>query len=127
MCNDDKVRSVDYKKHFWRGDNWTHAQIDQATTDKNPSLFYPDINYLEIEMEALKQGFYCRQRGNGNFLKAREFAFDIGASEGRPSRWVLLKSTRSEIHAHPITFEQFRGKAHNEVPCCNEVDQHATA
>jgi hypothetical protein len=63
-----------------------------ATRDGN-SRYYPHAQIEAIENEVVLRGAYIRTRKAATIYKIAEFPHEIGASEGEPSRWVMVECT----------------------------------
>jgi hypothetical protein len=111
-----------YRKHQTppRLRDATTGDIDLETEEGRPSLYYPSVAQLEVEESVLTQGFYVRSAKRATICKVREFGDLLGASEGQPSRWVLVEVTNGEFHGRPITRELYLKKMRFQTQCCEE-------
>lgn len=74
-------------------------------TTSGPAKYKPGLR-----IEALERGVW--ETGTpvttGKPWKVQEFQDVIGASEGKPSRWVRVEETKGTIHGHPISHAEFK-------------------
>ncbi|MEZ4361924.1 MAG: hypothetical protein R3B48_17165 [Kofleriaceae bacterium] len=73
-------------------------------TKSGPAKYSPGTNIEALERSVWDKG---RAATNGRSWKVMEFADDIGASGGHPSRWVRVEESAGVIHGHPITKAEY--------------------
>jgi hypothetical protein len=71
------------------------------STRTGPAKYKPGTDIQALEREVWE--VTGTDVSNGRPWKVQEFAGEIGASEGKPSRWVRVASSGNTIHGHPIS------------------------
>ena len=119
MCFDkgEWLRPASYRKHLPRPSD-TRAEV--VAKSKRRSLYYPGVDVSSLEEAAAKRGRYLDSTGGPTIHKVQEMERDIGASEGEPSRWLLVESTSGTYHGYPITEARYRKWLQKTRECCNE-------
>jgi RHS repeat-associated protein len=74
-------------------------------TRQGPAKYLPGSNIETLERRVWAEG---AQVTTGKPWKVMEFTEEIGASGGKPSRWVRVEESAGTIHGHPITESEFR-------------------
>ncbi|WP_165073864.1 RHS repeat-associated core domain-containing protein [Paludisphaera rhizosphaerae] len=97
--------------------NWTNyngkhvasGKLDWKTivkgTKNGPAKYKPGTDIEQLERMVHSQGIPAT---NGKPWRVMEFPDEIGASAGKPSRWVRVEESGGTIHGHPITAEEFQ-------------------
>ncbi|HLO65574.1 MAG TPA: hemagglutinin repeat-containing protein [Holophaga sp.] len=80
------------------------AKIVDATRS-GPAKYLPGTNIEALERMIWSEG----TKVEGKAWRVMEFAKDVGASRGKPSRWVRVEESAGTIHGHPITEAEFHG------------------
>lgn len=93
------------------------SDID-AMTQNADSRYYPTSDQRSVEDVVLRDGTYARTAKPNTIYKVNEFPMDVGASDGRPSRWVKVESTNGEYHGRPISEQEYRKLMNRVIPCC---------
>jgi hypothetical protein len=93
------------------------AEIDESTKD-GISLYYPGVRHEAIERMVLETGAYTASPKPATVFKVHRFPEEIGASEGEPTRCVIVQSTSGVFHGYPITQARFDAKMRKVVTCC---------
>ena len=75
------------------------------STKSGPAKYKQGIDIEIIERDAYKTG---TPTTNGKPWKVKGYKTDIGASEGKPSRWIRIELSAKTIHGHPISETEFR-------------------
>ncbi len=75
------------------------------STKSGPAKYKHGTNIETLEREAYKSGTPAT---NGKPWKVKEYESEIGASEGKPSRWIRIELSAKTIHGHPISENEFR-------------------
>ncbi|WP_177498741.1 RHS repeat domain-containing protein, partial [Pseudomonas sp. G(2018)] len=75
------------------------------STKSGPAKYKHGISVESLEREAYKSG---SPSTNGKPWKIKEYDTDIGASEGKLSRWIRIELSARTIHGHPISENEFR-------------------
>jgi RHS repeat-associated protein len=75
------------------------------STKSGAAKYRPGFSVEELEKRVWAEG---QPVSTGRSSKVMEFAEEIGASEGKPSRWVRVDESAGTIHGHPITEADFR-------------------
>lgn len=94
-------------------------EIDRATESGRPSLFYPGVDQFEIERNVLMEGMYVESGKPATKQKIMELDNHIGASDGQPSRWVMVEATSGDFHGRPITRALYERKLRRQKECCD--------
>lgn len=122
MCTDiSALHFVPYPKHETPPQFRTKpaAEIDRLTQGRD-SLFYPSVSSADLENEVLVGGEYVESSKPATVQKIMAFDYDIGASEGLPSRWALVEITNTDYHGRPISSHLYERKRRRTIPCCEE-------
>nr|WP_306109996.1 RHS repeat-associated core domain-containing protein [Pseudomonas sp. PB120] len=100
------------EKVDWTPHNYKHSASKNMTwketinsTKSGPAKYKQGIDVESLEREAYANGYPA---ANGKPWKVREYDTDIGASEGKPSRWIRIELSARTIHGHPISETEFR-------------------
>ena len=120
MCFDhSNCQGVDYPKHLvpLAVRDPTPTEIDALTANRD-SLYYRHVNHKVIELAVLKEGTYVRTKKAATIQKIMAFDLPIGASEGRPSKWVMVEVTSGVYHGRPTTEEWFLRRLKRRAECC---------
>ena len=117
MCFDqgewrDRAR---FFKHTLRK---AHRREDVVSQSRRRSLYFSDVNVEKIETEAVNNGKYLVSNGTKTIHKIHEFSDDVGASDERRSRWVIVESTSGVTHGYPITEDEFNQWQKETRECC---------
>jgi hypothetical protein len=96
----------------WTPHGYKHSPSKKLTwgetitsTKSGPAKYKHGIDIERMEREAYKTGTAAT---NGKPWKVKEYGTDIGASEGKPSRWIRIELSAKTIHGHPISESEFR-------------------
>jgi hypothetical protein len=125
MCEDGtqwQRHEADYDKHIPPA-GLDRAEIIRRTSKPGAiSRYLPGIDKAVVEMAAAREGVYvsCGGDKGHKMCKACHFPYDIGASEGNASRWVIVESTNGAYHGHPMSERAYLLKLKSERKCCNE-------
>jgi hypothetical protein len=98
---------VDWTPHGYKhspSKNMTWKETINSTKS-GPAKYKQGVDIERMEREAYKNGVPAT---NGKPWKIREYETVIGASEGKPSRWIRLELSARTIHGHPISEIEFR-------------------
>jgi RHS repeat-associated protein len=76
-----------------------------ASTLSGAAKYKPGVDIEKLERAVWDAGVPV---SNGKPWKVAEFTGDIGASAGKPSRWVRVEESGGTIHGHPITEQEFQ-------------------
>jgi len=78
------------------------SRIAESTLS-GPAKYLPGTTVEILEKMIWEKGAQV----HGRTWKIMELPHVIGASEGKPSRWVRVEESAGTIHGHPITEEEF--------------------
>ncbi|MFC1707007.1 hypothetical protein ACFL59_09345 [Planctomycetota bacterium] len=98
----------EYRKHFPLP-NRSREEIIAATANREPSRYFPGIDIEGLEMMAAREGVEVPSGSPTTLYKVYEHESEIGASDGKVSRWVRVESSSGVVHGHPITSERYEG------------------
>jgi hypothetical protein len=76
-----------------------------ASTKNGPAKYRHGTNIESLERGVWAEG---QKVTNGKTWKVKEFGEEIGASEGKSSRWMRVEESAGTIHGHPISEIEFR-------------------
>ena len=111
MCEDGtqwKHWASFYAKHVPPAGLDQDQVVARTAPRGSPSYYLPRVDVREIEAETMRLGVYVSSGKPATVYKVHAFAADIGASEGAPSRWVLVESTSGTFHGRPISLRAYR-------------------
>jgi RHS repeat-associated protein len=74
-------------------------------TEEGPAKYIPGTDIESLERSVWVEGTRVT---TGKSWKVMEFANEVGASGGRPSRWVRVEYSSGTIHGHPITEDEYK-------------------
>lgn len=99
------------KSPSWTAHGYKHVApknkpwIDVVKSTQNgPAKYKPNTNIQKLEKGVWEKG---KTVNNGKNWKVKEFQNEIGASAGKPSRWVRVENSADTIHGHPITKAEY--------------------
>lgn len=98
----------------------SERDVDQMT-DRRPALYYPSVSQRELEESVLAEGQYVHTGKRATVCKVLEFGHFIGASDGMPSRWVMVEITSGVFHGRPISEALYRAKMRRPLICCKDA------
>ena len=75
------------------------------STKSGPAKYKQGIDIETMERDAYKTGAPAT---NGKLWKIKAYESEIGASEGKPSRWLRIELSARTIHGYPISENEFR-------------------
>ncbi|MWV17459.1 type IV secretion protein Rhs [Pseudomonas sp. L-22-4S-12] len=75
------------------------------STKSGPAKYKPGVDIEKLERGAYEIG---TSTTNGKPWKVQEYDEVIGASEGKPSRWIRVELSANTIHGHPISEAEFK-------------------
>ncbi|MEO8647501.1 hypothetical protein, partial [Pseudomonas sp.] len=99
--------TVDWTPHGYKhspSKNMTWKETINSTKS-GPAKYKQGIDVEIMERDAYKTG---SPTTNGKPWKVNEYKTDIGASEGKPSRWIRIELSARTIHGHPISAIEYR-------------------
>uniref|UniRef100_UPI001CBB5659 RHS repeat-associated core domain-containing protein n=1 Tax=Pseudomonas sp. GL-RE-29 TaxID=2832375 RepID=UPI001CBB5659 len=98
---------VDWTPHGYKhmpSKNMTWKQTINSTKS-GPAKYKSGTDVESLERDAYNTGLPVT---NGKSWKIKEYESEIGASEGKLSRWVRIELSARTIHGHPISESEFR-------------------
>ncbi|MGE8069732.1 hypothetical protein [Pseudomonas sp. NPDC089569] len=75
------------------------------STKSGPAKYKLGTDIEGLERDAFQTGLPVT---NGKPWKVKEYDSEIGASEGKSSRWVRIELSARTIHGHPISEGEYR-------------------
>ena len=75
------------------------------STKSGPAKYKSGTDVENLERDAYNTGLPVT---NGKSWKIKKYESEIGASEGKLSRWVRIELSARTIHGHPISESEFR-------------------
>lgn len=76
-----------------------------ASTRTGPAKYKHGTDIEALERKVWAEG---KKVTNGKTWKVQEFGHEIGASEGKSSRWMRVEESADTIHGHPISEAEFQ-------------------
>ncbi|WP_269632539.1 RHS repeat domain-containing protein [Pelomonas sp. BJYL3] len=101
------ARAVDWTAHGGKhvaGSRMPWSKVVESTIS-GPAKYLHGTNVESLERYVWEHG---TQATNGRTWKVMAFGEEIGASNGKPSRWIRVEESGGTIHGHPISEAEFK-------------------